>query len=130
MGDSPTTTNHAATVANQVLHAMIFDVAVKAAEAELIAMAPILGAPIIKQLDECLLNIIADKIYTALAQGVTFAIIDAQTSAEAAAANTARDHLITALQGNDPHAVETATTNFETAFGRLIHYDGSANPHP
>lgn len=130
MGDSPATTNQAATIANKVLHALIFDVAVKAAEAELIAAFPILGAPVIHQLEESLLNIVADKIYVALAQGATFAIIDAQTSLEAAAANRAKDQMVAALQGNDIHAIDIATTNFEQAFERLIHFDGSAHPHP
>ena len=125
---APDTTNQPATDANKFLHEIIFGVAVKAAEAEIIAAAPVMGLPILKQLDEVALQIIAQKIYEALAQGATFAIIDAQTSIEAAAANQAATVLKTALSGDDPNAIETATQNFESAFGKLIHYDGSANP--
>lgn len=128
MGDSPTTTNKTATFADQVIHAAIFDVAVKAAEVELIASFPILGAPIIKQLDESLLNIVADAIYQTLAKSVTFVIIDAEVSIEAAAANKAEQNLKTALEGNDANAINQATSDFENAFGNLVHFDGSATP--
>jgi hypothetical protein len=128
MGDKPTTTNGAATIADKVLHALIFDVAVSAAEAEIIAVVPAMGLPILKQIDEAVIKFVAEKIYTALALGATFAIIDAQTSAEASAANEAATNLKQALTGGDPNAVTKATEDFKAAFGKLVHYDGSATP--
>lgn len=128
MGDSPTTTNKTATFADQVLHATIFDVAVKAAEATLEASVPALKLPILEQLEEGVFDLIADAIYQKLALSVTFIIIDAQTSAEAAAANSAADALKTALNGDDANAINQATINFEKSFGSLVHLDGSATP--
>src|SRR4051812_36698856 len=101
MGDVPTTENTAAHITNQVLHALIFDVAVNAARAAIIAEAPIMGTPILDLIDQAALKYIAGKIYDILALGATFAIIDAQTSLEAKAANEAADHLKQALaKGN------------------------------
>lgn len=128
MSDSPTPTNGAATIANNVLHTLIFDVAVKAAQAALEAEFPWLRLIIVHQLEESLINIIADQIYQELAKGVTFAIIDVQVNAEAAAVNKAKENLINALKGDNVDAVTKATNDFESAFGKLIHYDGSATP--
>lgn len=129
MADSPTTTNPTATLANDVLHALIFDVAVKAAEAEIIAAAPIMAAPILKQIDEAVLNFVAGKIYEKLALGATFVIIDAQTSQEAAAANVAAARLKAALATGDDAQITQAKGDFTDAFSKLVHYDGSARPN-
>lgn len=126
MADSPTTTNPTATIANSVLHTLIYDVAVKAAEAEIIQAAPFMAAPVLKQIDELVLGYIAGKIYEKLALGATFVIIDSQTSQEAAAAHTAAAALTTALQSGDAGAITKAKADFTKAFGNLIHYDGSA----
>lgn len=129
MSDSATT-NHTATIANDVLHAIIFDVAVKAAEGEIIAAAPVMGFPVVKQIQEAVVNFVADKIYEKLALGATFAIIDAQTSQEAAAANDSAIKLKTAIQGGNQDAIDQAKQVFANSFGKLVHYDGSAVPSP
>lgn len=128
MADSPQTENKAATVADQFLHKLIFDVAARAAEAEIIAIAPIMGAPIIKQLDEEAIKFVCGKIYESLAKGVTFTIIDAQTNKEAADANVAKDALKAALQGSDQNAIDQASKDFDQAFEKLVHSDGLAHP--
>lgn len=128
MADSPTTTNPAATIGNDVLHAIIFDVAVQAAEDAIVAEVPILANPVLKFIDDEVVQYVAGKIYAALAQGATFAIIDAQTSAEAKAANSAASAYKQALQGGDQNEIQQAQANFASAFGRLVHLDGSASP--
>lgn len=128
MSDSPVTTNGPATVANQIIHALIFDVAVKAAEAAIIEAVPFLGLPGIKQIDEALIKFIAEKIYEQLAIGVTFSIIDIQVNIEAFAVKKAAEELRVALGGDSLEKINEATKKFEEAFGKLIHYNGSANP--
>lgn len=128
MGDSPTTTNEAATIANQVLNVLIFDVAVQAARAAIIAAAPVMANPVLDFIDDEVLKFVAGKIFDVLATGATFAIIDAQTSLEASAANTAADNLKKALGGTDQNAIDQAKADFTSSFGRLVHWDGSA-PH-
>lgn len=128
MADSPTTTNQAATVADKVLHALIFDVAVNAAEAAIISAAPLMDAPVLKQIDEMVIKFVAGKIYDALAKGTTFAIIDAQTSTEAANANSTEAALKIALAGGNNDAIEKTTQDFKDAFEKLVHLDGSARP--
>lgn len=128
MADSPTTTNQSATDADKVIHALIFDVAVKAAEAEIITAVPLMGLPVIKQIDEAVLKFVAGKIYEKLSLGATFAIIDTQTNIEAAATNAAVTMLKTAIQGGAQSDIDQATDAFKAAFGKLVHLDGSARP--
>lgn len=128
MADSPTTTNQTATDADKVIHGLIFDVAVQAAEAEIISAVPLMGAPVIKQIDEEILKLVAEKIYQKLALGVNFVIIDSQTGAEAASANAAREELKKAINGGDADAISQATKDFMASFGKLVHADGSATP--
>lgn len=130
MADSPSTTNQAATIANGVLHALVFDVAVNAAEAAILAEAPIMANPVLHFIEDETIKYIAGKIFEALAKGATFAIIDAQTSSEAAAANAAATQLKTAYQSGDQNAIDQATQSFKDAFGSLVHLDGSATPSP
>jgi hypothetical protein len=128
MADAPTTNNAAATVANDVLHGLIFDVAVSAAEAAIVAEAPFMANPVLQFIEDEVIKYVAGKIYEALAKGATFAIIDAQTSAEAAAANAATSALKSALTTGDQNAIDKATQDFTSAFGKLVHLDGSASP--
>lgn len=128
MADSPTTTNQAATVADQAIKALIFDVAVKAAELEIVTAVPILGAPVLKQINEALLNFIAQKIYEQLAIGATFVIIDKQTNQEAADAHAAKDKLTAALTAGSQAEIDQATEDFKDAFSKLVHTDGSLRP--
>lgn len=122
------TINQTATAADKAIHSLIFDVAVRAAESEIIAMAPAMGWPILKQIDEAILNFVAGKIYEKLSLGATFAIIDSQTSIEAKVANDAAASLRSAIQIGDQDAINHATTDFKSAFGKLVHLDGSAAP--
>lgn len=126
MADSPSTTNQTATLADKAIHALIFDVAVKAAEAAIIAEAPFMANPVLNFVDDEVLKYVAGKIYTALALGVTFNIIDAQTSAEAKAASDAAAVLKDALKGGSQDAIDKASDNFKNAFSHLVHFDGSA----
>lgn len=126
MGDSPTTVNPTATVVNKLLYAMIYDVAVGAAEAEIYAVLPFLKFPGLNFITEALVKWVAGYIYVSLARGATFAIIDAQTSKEAAEVNTAKDAFAKAIEGGNPDAIQKAKKDFEAAFGRLVHLDGSA----
>lgn len=122
------TTNQAATIGDKVIHALIFDVAVKAAEAEIVAAVPIMGAPFLKQIDEQVLGFVAQKIYEKISLCATFTIIDAQTSAEAAAANAAANELKAELQKGTPSEIAQATEAFKSSFGKLARFDGSASP--
>lgn len=126
---APETTNTTAAAANDVIHSLIFGAAVDAAETAIISDVPFLGLPIIKQLMGGIIQLIAGFIYKYLALSVTFTIIDAQTSAEAYAANTAATGLKTAISGGDQDAINQATDQFKDAFGKLVHLDGSAPPN-
>lgn len=126
MSDQPTTVNQPAVIADEVLHALIFDVAVKSVEAQLVAAVPELGLPIISQLVDAAIQWLAGKIYEALAKGATFTIIDAQTSIEAKQANDAATALKGALAGGNPDEIDKAKKDFSDAFGKLVRLDGSA----
>lgn len=82
--------------------------------------------PGLKQLDEAALNYLASKIYAVLSTGVNFTIIDAQTSKEAADAQSAAQALRTAIASGDQNAIKKNSDDFSSAFGRLVHLDGSA----
>lgn len=127
MSGSPTTENKTATDVNQVIHGLIYDVAVSSAEKELVAAFPWLALPVIDQLQKLVVNYIAGNIYDALARGATFTIIDEQASQEAKAANDAATLLKKAISVGDQNAITQASEAFKNDFGRLVHFDGSAS---
>lgn len=128
MADAPTTTNQTATVVNQIIHDAIFDVAVQAAETAATAEFPFLGAPVVKQIFDAVVNYVAGKIYSALAQTATFTVIDVQVSQEDSAVNKAVASLNATVNSNDQAAIQKANEDFKNAIASLIHYDGSAHP--
>lgn len=123
--DSPTTVNQTAADADKVVHGLIFDVAVGAAEKAAEAEFPFLNLPVVNWAFDQIVQFIAQQIYVQLANAVTFTIIDIQTGQEAKEANDAASALKQALQGGDPNAIAQAKQNFQNAFGKLVHFDGS-----
>jgi hypothetical protein len=121
------TTNKTASVADSVIHSLVFDLAVKAVEADLLAAFPILNLPIIKQLQNLIVQYIAGKIYSALATMATFAIIDVQVNEEAKDAHTAIANLQLAITNGDQNEINKAKSDFTSSFQKLVHYDGSAS---
>jgi hypothetical protein len=126
VSSTPTTSNQTADAVNSVIHSAIFTLAVNAAETELLAAFPVLNFPVIKQLQNLIVQYIAGKIYDALSTLATFQIIDVQVNSEAAATQTAISNLKTAIESGNENAISKAKNDFSQAFANLIHYDGSS----
>jgi hypothetical protein len=69
-------------LADELIHAAIYDVALRAAKAAAVAEAPWIGWPVFSQMFDFMLNRFADWIYDALDKAVVFAIIDLETEAQ------------------------------------------------
>ena len=113
-------------ITDNVIHSLIFEVAVNAALADIIATLPILGVPGVKQILGLIVNYIAGKIYDVLSTTAAFAIIDAQTGKEADAVNASIWNLKNALLTGKEDQIEKSKSDFRISFAALIHTDGSA----
>lgn len=115
-----------AETADAIIHAAVFDVALKEAKAAIIAQYPGLALPVLQTLLSMALNWVGTFIYTALARLVTFTIIDLQTGAEKDAYLKAEGALRTAHLSGDAHAIDQAVQDYKAALARIIHFDGIA----
>lgn len=88
----------ATNTASEIIRAAVYDVAIPAAKAALIAEAPWLKAPVIGAIFNFIFNKIGDKIFDALDKAVVFAIIDIETQAQRKAYDQAVAMLRAALQ--------------------------------
>lgn len=127
MGAVPTTVNQAATSVDEIIQSSVYNAVLPIAEAAIIAEVPFLGDPIINQAFDLLMQYVAGKLYTALANYATITIIDIQTGGEETALLKAEGALRAAHLTGDINAISTATKNYEAAVASLIHFDGSAS---
>lgn len=122
----PTTTNKTASVVNQILKGIIEGTGVPMIEAAVIADQPWLGLPFIKQIFEFILNQVASKFYVAAANAATMIVIDCQVNLEKSAVYNAFQSLQMAVASGDQAAITKASNDLDSAYGALIHSDGSA----
>ena len=125
MGDTPTTTNTAASAADTILKEVIYNVALKAMVSAAVVDQPWLALPVINQIFKAICKLFADKFYKAATTIATFDIIDIQVDSERNALNASKINLFNAIQTGDQNAIYKAQADFENNLGRLIHWDGS-----
>lgn len=122
----PPPANKPAQTADSIIHAAVFDVALKEAKAAILAQYPGLAIPVIQTLLSMALNWVGTFIYTALARLVTFSIIDLQTGSEKDAYVKAESSLRAAHLSGDQNAINQAVTDYKAALARVVHFDGVA----
>lgn len=127
MGDTPTTVNEAATIANKILRTCV-DGFIIVVDSALMTQAPWLKLPIVSQIYHFILNKLGDKLYEFFGTGTTFLIIDFQTVQEKNNYMVAIALLREAEKSGDPNAINEAREKAKQAMASLIHWDGSANP--
>lgn len=110
---------------DDVVHAILYDVAVTAACAYIKAQVPFLGLPIISSLTNFVVTQVANIIYKYLDQFVSFSIIDFQTDKEAQDYLLAVNALQKAQESGDQGAIDQSIKGFRENLGRLIHFDGA-----
>lgn len=123
----PFPTNSTATVVNRGIDG-VFGVAVKAAEAAIVAEVPVLGNPVLEKIDNAIIEFVANKIYQQFALFVTFEIIDFQVGGEITDQKKALIALKAAQKSGDANALAKALSDFDKATVALTHMDGAANP--
>jgi hypothetical protein len=132
---APTTTNPAASAADDVINNVI-QAGVRAAddaiESAIVAAVPALALPVVHQMVDVIVETVAGVVGNAISKQAqlvgTFIIIDAQVSGEQTALSNALKNLILAEQGGDPHAIQVAIQAYADAQSALLHDDGSAAP--
>lgn len=111
-------------LANKIIHAAVYDVALRGAKLAAYAEAPWLKAPIISQIFEYLLGKFADWVYTSLDNAVAFSIIDIETQAQREAYEDAVHELKATLQpltgAPDAEAIAKAEEEFRKRLSDLI----------
>lgn len=127
MGD-PTDKNQLASVINGVLSNIINTAGVDAAETAAIAAYPWLGWPIVRQIFDGILKVVAGEIYKQAAYAATKIVIDVQVELEESKTSDAFKNLQMALASGDKNAIAKASSNLDVAYGNLIHMDGWAAP--
>ncbi len=120
--------NQTAGFVDSAIHAIVFDIALNAAKAELISLAPWLKLPVISQLFDLVMNAIAEPLYKNLAIAGIFGVIDAQVSSQNAAYIDSIAALQSSIASNDPQAINLAKEKARAALQALIHFDGSTTP--
>lgn len=116
--------SNATELATKIIHAAVFDVAVKGARMAAVAEAPWLAYPVISQIFDFLLNHFAEWVFTALDNAVAFSIIDIETEAQREAYEEAVSVLRTTLNPltgvPDADAIAKAEAEFKKRLGDLI----------
>lgn len=96
-------------------------------EAAIIADLPILGYPGFKQLLELILGWVEGYFLTQASDAATKIVIDIQVNAEESTVTQAFKGAQQAIQSGDANAITQASQNLDSAFGSIIHSDGSAS---
>lgn len=123
MGDTPTTVNEAATIAERVI-SFIIDQGLNATKAALVVQAPYLGWPVISQVTDFILAKIGEKLKKYFATRSTFLIIDFQSIEEKDAYLASVNALIAAKKGGKPDEISEAERLFKEKAAALIHNNG------
>lgn len=120
--------NKTAERANQFIKA-IEEMVQPIVEAAVIAAAPEIGLPVVKQIVAAVEHALEDKLTKYVELGTTFIIIDAQVEGENTRLGKAQNDLILAIQSGNMAAIDAAQKEFDDAQSALTHDDGSASPH-
>ena len=120
----PLPTNPTTQVVNTVIDT-VWQAAVTAAEAALIAAVPEMGVPVVKQVSQEVIQLVAQAIYKQFALWVSFEIIDFQDSAELTSEQKALVALKSAQKSGDPLALAQALSNFDQSVAALTRIDGA-----
>lgn len=126
MSNSPTTTNTEAVWAGQTIEA-IFKIAVPVAEAAIIASAPFMATPVLKQIWEELFEVIVDEFAKAIGTEGKYLVIDAQRYYAVKDIVTATAALKSAQASGDPDAITKANADVDDAADAILHYRGDAH---
>ena len=130
MGTVPTTDNQAAEILDQVI-SLLMSGGLVAAEAYLTSLAPeVLSLPVIAWIMDQGLSYVAQIVSVAGQKFATQIVVDIQTHGEKSSVITTATALQFALSSGNQTDIDLATKNASTAWGNLIHYDGSAQPVP
>ena len=119
----PFPTNPTTVVVNQAIDG-VFGIAVKAAEVALVTADPaVFGIPVIQDIDDEVIQLVANAIYKQFAQWVSFEIIDFDDAAEVSAEQKA----LVALKAAQKSGVNLAQAlaNFDQAVEATTHIDGA-----
>ncbi len=91
--------------------------------------APAFALPVLKQIEEAIVNAVVEKVGHEISIGVqtvgTFIIIDTQISSEKGGISREAAALILAEKTGDPIAIKKALQDFADAQSQLVHSDGS-----
>ncbi len=124
---APTTTNTLAGMVNSAISEAM-SLGTDAVEAAIIADVPVLGYPGLKQILEWGLSLVEGYFYSQAANAATKLVIDLQVGSEISTVNLAFTNAQQAVASGDPQAIQKASSDLDTAFGNLVHSDGSASP--
>jgi hypothetical protein len=128
MGDVPTTVDQPAKSVEEIIHGIIFDLAVAAGLKAIKAVPWLawLNWPIISPCFDFFVKWIAGYIYRPLAQTGALTTIALQTQQERDTYAAAEAALRAAHLSGDPKALQAASDAFNVAAAGLVHWDGSA----
>lgn len=127
MGETPTTSNDTANTINSGIKTSL-DTAATIAEGLIIADAPALGWPILKQVWTSIFEWSIGYLSKGLQLTVGDLIIDGQIILEQNAVKKSLAPLIQAQQNGTPDEILKAKKDFANAISALIHYNGDATP--
>ncbi len=126
--DSPTTNNQLASVVNGILKNLIDGVGVGAAETAAIAVYPFLAWPVVRQIFDAVLKLVANEIYKQAAMAATKVVIDVQVGMEESKTGDSFQNLQMALASGDPDAIKKASDDLDASYKALINFDGWSAP--
>jgi hypothetical protein len=127
MTTSPPITNPVASEANQIIK-ILEGILVPIAQNAIIAAVPALGLPVVKQITEAIETALANQLTKMAEQGVTFAIIDAQTDSEQDNLSADQAALIEAEKSGNQQEIQQDMEKYAQDNSALINDDGSSPP--
>lgn len=124
----PSTTNQLAESINAILKDIIENKGEDAALTAIVTDFPVVANPVLYQLTKWAIELVAPYFYDFSAEIATKIIIDIQTLDEQSLIRKSLSNLNDAINTGDQNAINKAEDDADTAWGNLIHYDGSATP--
>lgn len=110
-------------LAESEIHHLIFDVALKAAIASVVASVPFLAWPVVNPVFIFVVTKLTEKVYDRLKLFVAFTIIDFETEAARTAYENAVAELKQVLQGApDAGTIQKARDDFKRTLAGLIRF--------
>lgn len=126
MSSAPQTTDQLAALINIILNGLTTGVAAPAIETTAEAEAPVLAAPVIKQIFEDVINYLAGKLSIAEQTGALEIVFSVQEDSRLYALGKALLALQAAQKQGDPNAISSATNAAVNQWGSIIHWPGLA----